>query len=80
MEKEHKICRSYCGLACVDGSCPMANYDEYMERGYDIVHSCSECHYYRGCDDCYFADKPDYCEKCFEERYNFLMSRFMRCE
>lgn len=43
-------CMHYLGVACVDGSCPMTNYD-----------SCKFCFYYRGCDDCAFAE-TDYCE------------------
>ena len=58
-------CGNYCGVVCINGSCPMALRDEYMERGYDIVHNCDECIHYRGCDDCYFADKPDLCEPYF---------------
>ena len=50
------VCPGYCGITCVDGTCPMANREEYAERGYDIVHNCDECHYYRGCEDCYFAE------------------------
>ena len=49
-----KRCKGYCGVACVDGSCPIALREEYEERGYDVVHSCKECHYYRGCEDCAF--------------------------
>jgi hypothetical protein len=45
-------CRNYVGVACVDGSCPMANRDEYAERGYDITHNCDECVYHKGCEDC----------------------------
>ena len=55
-------CGSYCGVACVDGSCPIANREEYEERGYDIVHNCNECHYYRGCEDCAF-DGTEHCTK-----------------
>lgn len=58
-------CGNYCGVVCINSSCPMALRDEYMERGYDIVHNCDECIHYRGCDDCYFADKPDLCEPHF---------------
>lgn len=57
-----KHCKGYCGVACVDGSCPIANREEYAERGYDIVSNCNECHYYRGCEDCRFDGMPEYCE------------------
>lgn len=58
-------CGNYCGVECINGYCPKALRDEYMERGYDIVHNCGECSYYRGCEDCCFADKPDLCEPHF---------------
>ena len=58
-----KRCLEYCGVACVDGSCPMANREEYAERGYDIVHNCNECHYYKGCEDCCFEVNSQYCRK-----------------
>ena len=61
-----KICRTYCGVACIDGTCPKANMDEYIERGYDAVRDCAECHYYRGCEDCYFNDNPEYA--CTQEK------------
>lgn len=38
-------CSSYCGLACVDGSCP-----KNQDRRYD----CFECWLYAGCADCVF--------------------------
>lgn len=47
-----KRCEGYVGVTCVDGGCPMANRDEYAERGYDVVHSCDECIYYKDCEDC----------------------------
>jgi len=57
-----KRCIGYCGVSCIDGTCPKANIDEYAERGYDIIKSCEECIYYEGCKDCYFYDKIDMCE------------------
>lgn len=48
------ICGSYCGVACIDGSCPKANWEEYMERDMPVVRSCNDCHYYKGCEDCAF--------------------------
>lgn len=48
--KEH--CPGYLGLCCVDGSCPIANIDEYIEYGCDVVWTCKDCHMYRGCEDC----------------------------
>ena len=47
-----KICDSYCGLACVNGYCPIAFKDEYAEIGMDIIEFCKDCCYYMGCEDC----------------------------
>lgn len=58
-ENFNKICPAYLGLACIDGSCPIANRDEYAERGYYIVSDCSQCNFYKGCEDCYFAGTKD---------------------
>ena len=55
------ICESYCGVACVIGYCPIANRDEYAERGYDLIEGCHECIYYKGCEDCYFDGDVRYC-------------------
>ena len=57
-----KRCKRYCGVTCVDGSCPIANIEEYIERDYFVVRNCDDCPYYRGCDDCYFFDKPEICK------------------
>ena len=61
--EETERCESYVGVSCVDGSCPMANAEEFMERGYDIVHNCSECGYYHGCEDCAFNGMSECCEQ-----------------
>lgn len=61
-EVKRKICERYCGISCVDGSCPKANFEEYAERGMDVVRSCDECPYYRGCVDCCFSG-TEYCLK-----------------
>ena len=55
-------CVNYCGVTCVNGSCPNALADEYPEYGYEHC-TCEECGYYKGCEDCCFADKPEYCDK-----------------
>ena len=57
-----KRCKDYVGVACVDGSCPKANWEEYAERDMDVVKSCKECHYYKGCEDC-ALDGTEYCDK-----------------
>lgn len=56
------FCGAYVGVACVDGSCPTANKDEYIERGMDVVWSCRECSFYKGCVDCALSG-TQYCEK-----------------
>lgn len=59
-------CKQYCGVTCINGACPIANIDEYIERDYPVVRKCDDCIYYKGCEDCYFAgrDKSDplHCE------------------
>lgn len=32
--RRERRCKSYCGLSCIDGTCPIANREEYEERGY----------------------------------------------
>lgn len=46
------MCKDYVGVACVDGSCPKANAEEYAERGMDVIRNCIDCCYYKGCEDC----------------------------
>ena len=36
------------------GYCPIANREEYEERGYDVPKNCNDCYRYEGCEDCYF--------------------------
>lgn len=57
-----KRCKRYVGVACVDGTCPMAAQDEYDERCIPVIRTCRECWLYRGCEDCALAD-TDYCDK-----------------
>lgn len=47
-----KICNGYVGTSCVDGSCPKANWEEYIERDIPAVRTCDQCYYYYGCKDC----------------------------
>ena len=54
MMQHEKYCTQYVGVTCIDGGCPIALHDEYVERGYDTIKSCKECPYYTGCKDCYF--------------------------
>ena len=55
-------CKNYVGVACVDGSCPMANMEEYEERCMPVVRKCEDCFYYEGCEDC-ALDGTEYCDK-----------------
>ena len=55
-----KRCKNYVGVACVNGSCPKANAEEYVERCMDVISNCNECFYYEGCEDCGLAD-TEYC-------------------
>ncbi|WP_418560222.1 hypothetical protein [Hominenteromicrobium sp.] len=57
-----KRCKGYVGVACVDGSCPMANRDEYEDYCTPIVNSCDECGCYKGCEDCALFG-TEYCIK-----------------
>ena len=55
-------CKGYVGIACVDGSCPIANRDEYIEYGIPAVWSCEDCHMYKGCEYCGFCDENNQCD------------------
>lgn len=59
---KQRRCKEYVGVACVDGSCPIARMEEYEERGVPIVENCQDCIYYKGCVDCDLKD-TEYCEK-----------------
>lgn len=54
-------CKCYVGVACVDGSCPIANRDKYEEYDIPVGWDCDECHYYSGCKDCALFG-TEYCE------------------
>lgn len=55
-----KRCGFYLGLACVDGTCPKANAEEYEERCMDVVKNCKECWMNKGCEDCALS-RTEYC-------------------
>lgn len=40
-----KFCPEYCGVACVNGTCPQIENTRYR---------CDECWLYEGCEDCAF--------------------------
>lgn len=61
-------CKSYVGLACVDGSCPKIDHDEFGGYIRPIVNSCCECGLYYGCEDCYFEGTSE----CPREEYKGL--------
>lgn len=51
------ICKSYVGLSCADGSCPIAIAEEYAEYGIACMYEikgCDDCPYYNHCEDCAF--------------------------
>lgn len=52
-------CTSYVGLACIDGSCPVASYYECPEQWSDRPDGCNSCGLYKGCSDCYFCGRSD---------------------
>ena len=55
-------CPDYVGLACVDGTCPIANREEYGEYGISTPENCNECFYNKGCEDCALAD-TEHCDR-----------------
>lgn len=54
------LCNAYVGVACVNGTCPIANSEDYEEYGIPVVSKCEECFYYNGCDDCALYN-TEYC-------------------
>lgn len=56
------LCERYTGLSCVDGSCPIANREEYEERCIPVIDGCKDCHLCKGCEDCIF-DSTEYCKE-----------------
>lgn len=57
-------CVGYCGVACVDGSCPNAT--ELNEPLPEIV-PCEECWLYEGCKDCCF-EGTEQCIRLFYQK------------
>ena len=53
-------CLNYVGLACVDGTCPIANSERYLTIDY-----CNKCLYYKGCEDCALAG-TEHCDRIAE--------------
>ena len=50
---KEKFCPDYCGLACVNGTCPKIENKWYR---------CNDCWFYEGCKDCYFKG-TDMCNR-----------------
>ena len=69
LSKTDKICGEYVGVACVDGSCPVANADTYAEYGADVIRSCEDCWMRKGCGDCALYG-TDLCPEHFEDIKN----------
>lgn len=69
MSKTDKICSEYVGRACVDGSCPVANADEYAEYGMDVIRRCEDCWMRKGCEDCILYG-TEHCPDSLEEVEN----------
>lgn len=55
-------CRNYVGVACVNGSCPMALKEKYAEQCIPTIKDCRDCWLYRGCEDCALCD-TEYCSE-----------------
>ena len=51
---------TYVGVACVNGSCPVALAEQWSEYDYSFVKGCDECWLYKGCEDCGLYD-GEYC-------------------
>ena len=66
LSKTCKICGQYVGVACVNGSCPIANADTYAEYGMDVIRRCEDCWMRKGCEDCALYG-TDYCPSPLEE-------------
>lgn len=57
---EKNRCPNYCGIVCVNGSCPNALANDYTEYGYEHC-TCEDCGHYKGCEDCCFLDNDGNC-------------------
>lgn len=56
--KSNGNCPAYCGVACIDGSCPIIQLSTEAYR----VKRCENCILNKGCEDCRF-DGTEYCIK-----------------
>ena len=60
-------CPNYKDNFCMYGKCPK----DYPKYGYKPC-SCDECEYYKGCEDCYYNDKPNYCSELNKKNYKSI--------
>lgn len=51
-------CPNYVGLACVDGTCPIANREGYVLT----IDDCDKCFYHKGCEDC-ALEGTEHCDR-----------------
>ena len=80
-----EYCLDYVGVACVDGTCPVANCEEYAERCMPVISSCRNCFYYKGCEDCAISDDCDewrinMSKKCVCGNEMFTVFMCRKCE
>lgn len=50
--KKSEICKDFVGVACIDGTCPKAHIDEYIEWDIPVIKNCCDCLFYEGCEGC----------------------------
>ena len=55
-----KRCPDYVGVACINGSCPLAVYEDNPDY-FDSKPRCKDCGYYKGCSDCVFYANDGTC-------------------
>lgn len=69
-----EYCPDYVGVACVDGTCPVANCEEYAERCMPVISSCRNCFYYPDRFNC------PYVNRIGQLTVSVLLNRFARKE
>ena len=55
-------CKSYVGVACIDGSCPIAQRGDHELMSIPVLYKCEDCWMYKGCEDC-ALEGTEMCEK-----------------
>lgn len=56
------VCKSYLGVRCIDGNCPVIFPEQFPKYGYERIHGCEECWVYDGCIGCVW-EKTNICIK-----------------